>query len=182
MKQYSFLNEANWADFAHNTIGGLQRSSAVQGMKYGALAGMGVNTVKNAMKKDGDPTKKGTIRAALSGAAAGSAIGGAAGFAGGRLARSGLGQKAQGALAQKAAGIEGKKAGMQAISHLGDKAYDKAGNLTSDAQKMFNAAHADRVKQYSIVKGAGSLTKHGINKGRFLKDAGAQKFDIPVQG
>ncbi len=181
MKQYSFLNEANWAQFAHNTIGAAQRSSALKGAGYGALVGGGANVVRNAMKKDNDPTKKGSIRAAFNGAAAGAGTGAALGWAGGRLARSGMGQSAQNTLAQKAVSIHGDQAGKKAIAALGDKAF-KDGNLTQQAQQAFDDAKSTAVKQASIVKGAGSLTRHGINKGRFLKFASDTQYNIPVQG
>lgn len=178
MKQYSFIQEANWAHMAGNAIGSFQRSGLKSGAATGAAIGAGVNVAKNLMKSDDDKTKKGVVSSALSGATKGAVVGGAVGHFGGKLARSQAGQKAQQGLFQKAVRIGGDQAASKAISDMGQAAYDKSGNLTSVAKAAADKARSAAHSKYSLAKGQGDLFRHGIRKGKFLKNA-SDTIDIP---
>ena len=66
----------------------------------------------------------------------------------------------------------------QTIENVKLKAYDKSGNLTSVAKSAADKARAAAHSKYSLAKGQGDLFRHGIRKGKFLKNA-SDTIDIP---
>ena len=168
MKQYSFIQEANWAMMAGNAIGKLQKSNAHRGALAGAAIGAGVNVAKNAMKSDDDKTKKGVIRSALGGATTGAMVGAGAGLAAGKLARTNAANKLQNTLAVKAKDIAGDQAAKKHLYSLGSAAFDKDNNITKSAQQGMDAARKKAMDNIRISKGG--LTGKGLAKGRQIYD------------
>lgn len=156
MKQYSFIQEANWASMAGKGLQMMQRSNAHRGALAGAAIGAGVNVVKNAMKSDDDKTKKGVIRSALGGATTGAMVGGAAGAAAGHLSRK-YGEGALNYLKNKGNIINGTNAGKRAVAAMGDAAY-KDGAMTDAAKKAYNDAFKANSEKISLGGRIGKRT------------------------
>jgi len=102
MKQYSFLNEANWAKLGANAIGSLGQNAIRKGAGYGAVTGAVVGAYRN--KKRGGSA----IGGAFKGAGAGAALGAVGGLGVKKLASSGVARELQGDLINKAKAFDPK--------------------------------------------------------------------------
>lgn len=137
MKQYSFLNEANWAKLGANAIGSLGQNAIRKGAGYGAVTGAVVGAYRN--KKRGGSA----IGGAFKGAGAGAALGAVGGLGVKKLASSGVARELQGDLINKAKAFDPKliattTAKGNTMLHSTQQAADA---WTRKGQPLLQAAH-----------------------------------------
>lgn len=155
MKQYSLLQEMNWAKTAHNAIGAIGQSGTAKGALIGSAIG-GIKGSRDA-KKQGKSSFAGTLKGAIKGATIGSTVG----YAAKKLATTDTAKDLQNSLFDKANEIKKNKIAKTAIRDLqrtGGRVVDNAGNYTKDARTAI---------KNSLAKDRGfgtSVTRHGNTK------------------
>ena len=140
-EQYDFVTENAWASATKAALG-VANTGYVRNIAKGAAAGAGVGAVggvmKNATKRDDDPTKKGIIGAAISGANKGAGVGAFAGGAARWAARRDFGKMGIKAMSDQAisTATNGLK-GAEAAS-----AAQKVINQMNSGAKSFTLPHS----------------------------------------
>lgn len=184
INQYDFITEANlWAKAAKGAMSIANTTytgNMLRGAGVGAAVGAVGNVAKNMVKRDDDPTKKGIIGSALSGATKGAGVGAVAGAGARFAARTSLGMQGIHAMGQQAlqqAQAAGGKKGVQnAIAYMNSGAksnalgrrfigFNKGGDLTKAA--------GNRISELGPGASRGAKAKAFFQKGIDFDGKGA---------